>query len=258
MSALKGDNVVDPRATRCRGTHGPPLLDHLETVHIASDRNLTDLRFPVQYVIRPNLDFRGFAGTVASGIIRKGDEVMVLPSGKRSRVKSIVTYDGELEEAFAPQAVTVTLTDEMDVSRGDMLVQPGQPAARQQPDRGDGGVDGRAAARARPDVHAEAHHAAGDGGGRVVPLRRRRQHPGAPGHRAAGAERGRARAAQPDAAAGVRPVPHQRRDRGVHPHRPADEQHGRRRDDPGGRQRPGDGRRVGGGAGGAPRSCARA
>src|ERR671927_247018 len=103
------------------------LLDHLETVHIASDRNLTDLRFPVQYVIRPNLDFRGFAGTVASGIIRKGDEVMVLPSGKKSRVKSIVTYDGELEEAFAPQAVTVTLTDEIDVSRGDMLVHPDNP-----------------------------------------------------------------------------------------------------------------------------------
>ena len=96
-------------------------------MHIASDRNLTDLRFPVQYVIRPNLDFRGFAGTVASGILRKGDEVMVLPSGKRSRVKSIVTYDGELEEAFAPQAVTVTLTDEVDVSRGDMLVLPDNP-----------------------------------------------------------------------------------------------------------------------------------
>ena len=127
---------------------GPPLLDHLETVHIASDRNLTDLRFPVQYVLRPNLDFRGFAGTVASGIIRKGDEVMVLPSGKRSRVKSIVTYDGELEEAFAPMAVTVTLTDEVDVSRGDMLV---RPTARRTSaaDRGDGGVDGRAAVRAR-------------------------------------------------------------------------------------------------------------
>jgi len=106
---------------------GPPLLDHLETVHIASDRNLTDLRFPVQYVLRPNLDFRGFAGTVASGILRKGEEVMVLPSCKRSKVKSIVTYDGELDEAFAPQAVTVTLTDEVDVSRGDMLVQPENP-----------------------------------------------------------------------------------------------------------------------------------
>ncbi len=126
MSALKGDNVVS-RSDAMPWHSGPPLLDHLETVHIASDRNLTDLRFPVQYVIRPDLDFRGFAGTVASGILRKGDEVMVLPSGKRSRVKSIVTYDGELEEAFAPQAVTVTLADEVDVSRGDMLVQPDNP-----------------------------------------------------------------------------------------------------------------------------------
>lgn len=126
MSALKGDNVVS-RSAAMPWYSGPPLLDHLETVHIASDRNLTDLRFPVQYVLRPNLDFRGFAGTVASGIVHKGDEVMVLPSGKRSRVKSIVTYDGELEEAFAPQAVTVTLTDEVDVSRGDMLVHPNNP-----------------------------------------------------------------------------------------------------------------------------------
>lgn len=123
MSALKGDNVVS-KSEALPWYSGPPLLDHLETVHIASDRNLTDLRFPVQYVVRPNLDFRGFAGTLASGILHRGDEVMVLPSGKRSRVKSIVTYDGELEEAFAPQAVTVTLTDEVDVSRGDMLVQP--------------------------------------------------------------------------------------------------------------------------------------
>jgi bifunctional enzyme CysN/CysC len=120
MSALKGDNVVS-RSDAMPWYPGPPLLDHLETVHIASDRNLADLRFPVQYVIRPNLDFRGFAGTVASGILRKGDEVMVLPSGKRSRVKSIVTYDGELEEAFAPHAVTLTLADEVDVSRGDVL-----------------------------------------------------------------------------------------------------------------------------------------
>jgi bifunctional enzyme CysN/CysC len=126
MSALKGDNVAS-KSDAIAWYSGPPLLDHLETVHIASDRNLTDLRFPVQYVIRPNLDFRGFAGTVASGALRKGDEVMVLPSGKRSRVKSIVTYDGELEEAFAPQAVTVTLTDEVDVSRGDMLVLPDNP-----------------------------------------------------------------------------------------------------------------------------------
>src|SRR3954451_13621146 len=123
VSALKGDNVAS-RSDAMPWDSGPPLLDHLETVHIASDRNLTDLRFPVQYVIRPNLDFRGFSGTIASGILRKGDEVIALPSGKRSRVKSIVTYDGELEEAFAPQAVTVTLADEIDLSRGDVLVHP--------------------------------------------------------------------------------------------------------------------------------------
>lgn len=123
MSALKGDNVVS-KSDAMPWYSGPPLLDYLETVHIASDRNLTDLRFPVQYVIRPDLNFRGFAGTIASGVMHKGDEVVLLPSGKRSRVKSIVTYDGELDEAFAPQAVTVTLTDEVDLSRGDMLVLP--------------------------------------------------------------------------------------------------------------------------------------
>jgi bifunctional enzyme CysN/CysC len=97
----------------------------LETVFIGADKNLQDFRFPVQFVNRPNLDFRGFAGTVASGIVRQGDEVMVLPSRKRSKVKSIVTFDGEQQEAFPPQAVTLTLQDEIDVSRGDMLVRPG-------------------------------------------------------------------------------------------------------------------------------------
>ncbi len=124
MSALTGDNVVDKSAAM-PWYAGPPLLSHLETVHIASDRNLADMRFPVQYVLRPNLDFRGFSGTVASGILRKGDPIAALPSGKRSRVKSIVTFDGEQDEAFSPQAVTVTLEDEIDVSRGDMLVHPG-------------------------------------------------------------------------------------------------------------------------------------
>jgi hypothetical protein len=94
----------------------------LETVPIANDRNLVDMRFPVQYVIRPDLDFRGFAGQLASGVIRKGDPVTVLPSRRTSRVKSIVTWDGELDEAFAPMSVTVCLEDEIDVSRGDMLV----------------------------------------------------------------------------------------------------------------------------------------
>jgi len=120
MSALEGDNVVK-RSGRTPWYEGPSLLEHLETVPIASDRNLTEFRFPVQYVIRPNLDFRGFAGQVASGVVRRGDGVVVLPSGRRSRVKEISTWDGPLEEAFAPQSVTICLEDELDVSRGDML-----------------------------------------------------------------------------------------------------------------------------------------
>jgi len=123
ISALKGDNVVAP-SENTPWYHGGPLLDYLETVHIASDRNLIDLRYPVQYVIRPDLTFRGFAGTLASGIVRKGDEVMSLPAGRRSKVKSIVTWEGEIPEAFAGQSVTLTLEDEIDVSRGDMLVHP--------------------------------------------------------------------------------------------------------------------------------------
>ncbi len=120
MSALKGDNVVN-RSERSPWYTGPSLMEILETVEIASDRNTTDLRFPVQLVTRPNLNFRGFAGTIASGVVRKGDELAVLPSGKGSRVKSIVTFDGELEEAGPGQAVTLTLEDEIDISRGDML-----------------------------------------------------------------------------------------------------------------------------------------
>jgi bifunctional enzyme CysN/CysC len=124
LSALRGDNVVT-KSDAMHWYQGPPLLAHLETVHIASDRNLADMRFPVQYVVRPNLDFRGFAGTIASGILRKGDDIVALPSGKRSRVKSVVTFDGELDEAFSPMAANVTLEDELDVSRGDVLVHPG-------------------------------------------------------------------------------------------------------------------------------------
>jgi bifunctional enzyme CysN/CysC len=124
ISALHGDNVVD-KSLAMPWYLGPPLLTQLETVHIASDGNLADLRFPVQYVLRPHLDFRGFAGTIASGVLRTGDEVMALPSGRKTRVKAIVSYDAELPEAFSPMAVAVTLEDEIDVSRGDMLVHPG-------------------------------------------------------------------------------------------------------------------------------------
>jgi sulfate adenylyltransferase large subunit len=123
ISALEGDNVVE-KSARMSWFVGPSLLRHLETVHIASDRNLKEMRFPVQYVIRPDLDFRGYAGQVASGIIRKGDPVVVLPSGATSRVKSIVTREGELSMAFAPLSVTICLEDEIDVSRGDILVHP--------------------------------------------------------------------------------------------------------------------------------------
>lgn len=121
MSALKGDNVVN-KSERSPWYTGQSLMEILETVEVSGDRNFDDMRFPVQYVNRPNLNFRGFAGTLASGVVHKGDEVVVLPSGKGSKIKSIVTFEGELEQAGPGQAITLTLEDEIDVSRGDMLV----------------------------------------------------------------------------------------------------------------------------------------
>jgi bifunctional enzyme CysN/CysC len=121
LSALKGDNVVNPSESM-PWHQGEPLMGLLENIEIASDHNFEELRFPVQYVNRPNLDFRGYCGTLASGIVRPGDEITILPSGKQSRVKSIVTYDGDLDSAHVPMSVTLTLEDEVDVSRGDMIV----------------------------------------------------------------------------------------------------------------------------------------
>jgi len=121
LSALKGDNVVDV-TDKMPWYHGSSLLEFLEQVHVSSDHNFSDLRFPVQYVLRPTLDFRGFSARVTSGVIRKNDEIRVLPSGKRSKVTSIVTYGGEVDYAYPPQSVTVTLEDEIDISRGDMIV----------------------------------------------------------------------------------------------------------------------------------------
>ena len=123
LSALEGDNVVE-RSSRTPWYDGPSLLEFLETVHIGNDHNLHDFRYPVQYVLRPDLDFRGFSGKVASGVIRQGDEVMALPSGKRSKVKRIVSYEGDLDYAFPPQCVTLQLEDEIDISRGEMIVHP--------------------------------------------------------------------------------------------------------------------------------------
>jgi len=124
ISALEGDNVVN-RSEHMPWFTGQPLMEILETVEVARDKNLEHFRFPVQYVNRPNLDFRGFCGTIASGVIRPGDEVMALPSRRTSRVREIVTFDGNLDEAYVDQAVTLTLEDEIDISRGDMLVKPG-------------------------------------------------------------------------------------------------------------------------------------
>ncbi len=134
LSALTGDNVVG-RSVNMDWYDGPSLLHHLENVYIASDRNLVDVRFPVQYVIRPQNgqgDYRSFAGQVTSGVLRPGDEVLVLPSGLPTRVAGIDTLHGELDEAYAPMSVTVRLEDEVDVSRGDMLVRPNnQPVVTQ-------------------------------------------------------------------------------------------------------------------------------
>ena len=136
ISALHGDNVVD-RSLVMPWYDGPPLLYHLEHVVIAPDRNLADLRFPVQWVIRPNSDehhdYRGYAGTLAGGVLHPGDEVLVLPGGQRTRVEAIDTFDGPVDTAFPAMSVTLRVADEVDISRGDMLVEPDDPptAARE-------------------------------------------------------------------------------------------------------------------------------
>ncbi len=122
ISALKGTNVVARAPALTPWYAGPSLLELLEAIDVSQDLNLRDFRFPVQVVIRPDLNFRGFAGTVVSGTVKPGDQVRVLPSNKTSSVKRIVTSDGDLQEAFAPQAVTLELADEVDVSSGDMIV----------------------------------------------------------------------------------------------------------------------------------------
>jgi bifunctional enzyme CysN/CysC len=127
ISALHGDNIVS-RSQNMPWYDGPSLLHHLENVHVASDRNLVDVRFPVQYVVRPQStahhDYRGYAGTVAGGVLKPGDEVMVLPSGFTTRIEAIDTADGPVDEAYPPMSVVVRLADELDVSRGDMICRP--------------------------------------------------------------------------------------------------------------------------------------
>ena len=136
ISALHGDNVVN-RSMKMNWYQGSTLLNSLETVHIASDHNHIDCRMPVQYVIRPHSnefhDYRGYAGRIAGGVFKPGDEVVVLPSGFQSKIKSIDTFDGEVAEAFAPMSVSITLEDDIDVSRGDMIARPNnQPTVCQE------------------------------------------------------------------------------------------------------------------------------
>ena len=151
ISALRGDNVVE-RGDAMPWYDGPTLLEHLETIEIAGDRNLLDRRFPVQWVIRPmadeHHDYRGYAGQVAGGVWRAGDEVVVLPSGLRTRVAAVETIDGPLDAAVPPQSVTIRLEDDVDVGRGDMLADPDRPpvVARELDARAL--LDERAAARA--------------------------------------------------------------------------------------------------------------
>jgi sulfate adenylyltransferase subunit 1 len=127
ISALQGDNVVN-RSSHMPWYEGPSLLHHLENIHVASDRDLVDVRFPVQYVVRPKSDefhdYRGYAGRVAGGILKPGDDVLVLPSGFTSTIEAIDVFDREVAEAFPPMSVTVRLADDLDVSRGDMICRP--------------------------------------------------------------------------------------------------------------------------------------
>ncbi len=239
VSALLGDNVVE-RSPNMPWYDGSSLLHHLEETHIASDRNLIDARFPVQYVIRPQdqtsdlHDYRGYAGTVAGGIFKPGDEVVALPSGLTTTIAAIDTADGPVDEAFAPMAVTIRLADDVDVSRGDMLARVKQPAPLRAGHRGHGLLDDQ---RDRPAARRQAGHQAHDplgpgrGEGPAVPARR--QHP-APrrGRHRPGPQRDRPGAAAHDRAAVLRRVPAQPGHRQLHPRRRGHQQHAGRRHDP--------------------------
>ena len=183
ISALHGDNVVQ-RSGASPWYEGASLLHHLEEVHIASDRNLIDARLPVQYVIRPHNqtdadlhDYRGYAGTVAGGVFKPGDEAMVLPSGFTSTIASIDTFDGPVAEAFAPMSVTIRLEDDIDVSRGDIICRPqNQPHVGQDIDAMVCWMD-EAASLARPgQAGDQAHHPVGPGHGQGPALPARREH----------------------------------------------------------------------------------
>ena len=211
---------------------GQTLLHILENVHVAADRNYVDFRFPVQQVLRPHLDFRGFAGTVVSGTVRVGEEVVALPSGRTSRVKGIDTWDGELPEAFAGQAVTLTLDDEIDVSRGDMLVR------RNNLPQVANGFEAMLCwmdeerLDPRDALPAQAHDPEGEGLRPGHPLPHRRQHPAPGARRRLRPERDRPGRAADRQAHLLRQLPAQPRHRQLHPDRPGQQPHRGRGHDP--------------------------
>ena len=220
ISALQGDNVVQ-RSANMPWYEGASLLHHLEQVYISSDRNLIDPRLPVQWVVRPQAtshpDYRGYAGRVAGGVFKPGDEVMVLPSGLTTTVAGIDTFDGQVDEAFPPMSVTIRLTDDIDISRGDMICRPAQPADGGPGSRRHGGLDDRAAAGRGRFPRPQAHHPLGAGRGPRHPLPARRQHP-APGRDGDVPRPQRRRSGQPAGhpAALLRQLPAQPADRVVH------------------------------------------
>jgi sulfate adenylyltransferase subunit 1 (EFTu-like GTPase family) len=231
LSALKGDNVVDRSAAMPWYT-GPALLEHLEGVDIEHDRDEGGLRFPVQYVIRDGAsDYRGYAGRVAGGVAHPGDEVVVLPSGVRTTIAAVDTFDGELASAEAGLSVTIRLAGDVDVSRGDMICSPGDaPELTRE-------VHADVAGRALRDQALDDDRARDRRRGRGPP---RRRHPPAPrGRRRAGAQRHRPRDAAHVVTRRRGPLPRQPRDRLVHPHRRGDERHGRRGHDHAGFKPPG-------------------
>ena len=222
VSALEGDNVVD-RSERTPWYDGRSLLEHLETVEVASDRNLEELRLPVQWVIRPQTaehhDYRGYAGRLASGMLSPGDEVVVLPSGQRTRVQAVDGADGELEQAFPPMSVTVRLEDDIDVSRGDLIADPeSAPEPVRELTADVCWMSRRAAGPARA-LRAQAHHPHRARDRRRGRDPRGRAHAGGRPGREPGAERHRPRAPAPGRAADGGPVRPQPRHRQLHPDR---------------------------------------
>ena len=241
ISALLGDNVVE-RSANMPWYEGPSLLHHLEHLHIASDRNLIDVRFPVQYVIRPHAcsdpelhDYRGYAGQVAGGVLKPGDEVMHLPSGFSTRIKRIDMAGTAVDEAFPPMSVTLLLDDDVDISRGDLICRPhNHPHAAQDIE---GMVcwmsaDRPLAPRSRLIVKHTTRTVKGIVTRPAVPDRR--QHPAQGRDRAAArAQRNRPGADAADPAGVRRPVRAEPADRRDDPHRRGDQHYGRHRDDHG-------------------------